>query len=71
MFGAHAGARSPDPETTAALTEELQRGRLRAAVDVTDPGQLLQVLQGYTGPYKLVGGVLGPADPEHFSATGH
>jgi hypothetical protein len=41
------------------------------AVDVTNPGQLLQVLKGYTGPYKLVGGVLGPADPEHFSATGH
>ncbi len=41
------------------------------AVDVTDPAQLIQVLQGYTGPYKLVGGVLGPADPEHFSATGH
>ena len=41
------------------------------AVDVTDPSQLIQVLQGYTGPYKLVGGVLGPADPEHFSATGH
>jgi hypothetical protein len=41
------------------------------AVDVTDPSQLIQVLNGYTGPYKLVGGVLGPADPEHFSATGH
>lgn len=41
------------------------------AVDVTDPAQLMQVLKGYTGPYKLVGGVLGPADPEHFSATGH
>jgi hypothetical protein len=41
------------------------------AVDVTDPAQLIQVLQGYTGPYKLVGGVLGAADPEHFSATGH
>ena len=41
------------------------------AVDVTDPAQLIQVLKGYTGPYKLVGGVLGPADPEHFSATGH
>jgi hypothetical protein len=41
------------------------------AVDVTDPSQLMQVLKGYTGPYKLVGGVLGPADPEHFSATGH
>lgn len=41
------------------------------AVDVTQPGQLMSVLQGYTGPYKLVGGVLGPADPEHFSATGH
>jgi hypothetical protein len=41
------------------------------AVDVTDPAQLIQVLQGYSGPYKLVGGVLGPADPEHFSATGH
>ena len=41
------------------------------AVDVTDPAQLIQVLQGYTGPYKLVGGVLGAVDPEHFSATGH
>ena len=41
------------------------------AVDVTDPAELIQVLQGYSGPYKLVGGVLGPADPEHFSATGH
>ncbi|HEY6524527.1 MAG TPA: hypothetical protein VIY10_12195 [Solirubrobacteraceae bacterium] len=41
------------------------------AVDVTDPAQLTQVLKGYSGPYKLVGGVLGPADPEHFSATGH
>ncbi len=41
------------------------------AVDVTDPAQLIQVLQGYSGPYKLIGGVLGPADPEHFSATGH
>ena len=41
------------------------------AVDVTDPAQLIQVLKGYSGPYKLVGGVLGPADPEHFSATGH
>jgi hypothetical protein len=41
------------------------------AVDVTDPAQLIQVLKGYTGPYQLVGGVLGAADPEHFSATGH
>jgi hypothetical protein len=41
------------------------------AVDVTQPGQLMSVLQGYTGPLKLVGGVLGPADPEHFSANGH
>jgi hypothetical protein len=41
------------------------------AVDVTDPAQLIQVLKGYTGPYKLVGGVLGAVDPEHFSATGH
>ena len=41
------------------------------AVDVTNPSQLIQVLRGYTGPYKLVGGVLGPVDPEHFSATGH
>jgi hypothetical protein len=40
------------------------------AVDVTNPGSLIQVLKGYTGPRKLVGGVLGPADPEHFSATG-
>jgi hypothetical protein len=41
------------------------------AVDVTDSSQLIDVLKGYTGPYKLVGGVLGAADPEHFSATGH
>jgi hypothetical protein len=41
------------------------------AVDVTDPAQLIQVLKGYAGPYSLVGGVLGAADPEHFSATGH
>jgi hypothetical protein len=41
------------------------------AVDVTDPAQLIQVLRGYTGPQKLVGGVLGAVDPEHFSATGH
>ncbi|MGH2893846.1 MAG: hypothetical protein ACRDPM_11375 [Solirubrobacteraceae bacterium] len=41
------------------------------AVDVTDPAQLIQVLKGYTGPNKLVGGVLGAVDPEHFSATGH
>jgi hypothetical protein len=41
------------------------------AVDVSDPSQLLAVLRGYPGPEKLVGGVLGPVDPEHFSATGH
>ena len=35
------------------------------AVDVTQPGQLISVLQGYAGPLKLVGGVLGPVDPEH------
>jgi hypothetical protein len=40
------------------------------AVDVTDPSQLINVLRGYPGPLKLVGGVLGPIDPEHFSATG-
>ncbi|TMK39114.1 MAG: hypothetical protein E6G56_12075 [Actinobacteria bacterium] len=40
------------------------------AVDVTNPSQLLSVLTGYPGPQKLVGGVLGPVDPEHFSATG-
>jgi hypothetical protein len=40
------------------------------AVDVTHPGQLIEVLRGYTGPHRLIGGVLGPADPEHFSATG-
>jgi len=40
------------------------------AVDVTAPGQLITVLRGYTGPRKLIGGVLGPVDPEHFSATG-
>jgi len=40
------------------------------AVDVTDPSQLIAVLRAYPGPVKLVGGVLGPIDPEHFSATG-
>jgi hypothetical protein len=40
------------------------------AVDVTAPAQLLDVLRKYQGPVKLVGGVLGPVDPEHFSATG-
>ena len=40
------------------------------AVDVTQPGQLIGVLRGYNGPRKLVGGVLGAVDPEHFSATG-
>jgi hypothetical protein len=40
------------------------------AVDVTEPAQLIAVLRGYDGPRKLIGGVLGPADPEHFSATG-
>ena len=40
------------------------------AVDVTSPSQLIDVLHGYAGPLKLVGGVLGPVDPEHFSATG-
>jgi hypothetical protein len=40
------------------------------AVDVTSPSQLISVLSTYPGPVKLVGGVLGPIDPEHFSATG-
>jgi hypothetical protein len=40
------------------------------AVDVTAPSQLIAVLKAYPGPRKLVGGVLGPVDPEHFSATG-
>lgn len=40
------------------------------AVDVTEPSQLISVLRGYPGPEKLIGGVLGPVDPEHFSATG-
>jgi hypothetical protein len=40
------------------------------AVDVTSPSQLIVVLRNYPGPRKLVGGVLGPVDPEHFSATG-
>jgi hypothetical protein len=40
------------------------------AVDVTMPSQLIEVLRGYRGPMKLIGGVLGPVDPEHFSATG-
>ena len=41
------------------------------AVDVSEPQQLLSVLAGYSGPNKLIGGVLGAVDPEHFSATGH
>ena len=41
------------------------------AVDVTNPRQLIGVLRAYPGPFKLIGGVLGPIDPEHFSATGH
>jgi hypothetical protein len=40
------------------------------AVDVTSPSQLISALRTYPGPVKLVGGVLGPIDPEHFSATG-
>jgi hypothetical protein len=40
------------------------------AVDVTSPYRLIDVLRKYPGPVKLVGGVLGPIDPEHFSATG-
>jgi len=40
------------------------------AVDVTQPGQLIAVLKAYPGQPKLVGGVLGAVDPEHFSATG-
>ncbi len=40
------------------------------AVDVTDPAQLIAALSKYPGPVKLVGGVLGLIDPEHFSATG-
>ena len=40
------------------------------AVDVTAPSQLIAVLRVYPGEPKLVGGVLGPVDPEHFSATG-
>jgi hypothetical protein len=40
------------------------------AVDVKNPSQLISVLRSYPGPLKLVGGVLGPIDPEHFSATG-
>jgi hypothetical protein len=40
------------------------------AVDVTSPSQLIAVLKSYPGPVKLVGGVLGAIDPEHFSATG-
>jgi hypothetical protein len=41
------------------------------AVDVTEPAQLIVVLQRYRGPLRLVGGVLGAVDPEHFSATGY
>lgn len=40
------------------------------AVDVTNSSQLITVLNTYPGSPKLVGGVLGPVDPEHFSATG-
>ncbi len=40
------------------------------AVDVTEPSQLIDVLRNYSGPLKLIGGVLGRVDPEHFSATG-
>jgi hypothetical protein len=40
------------------------------AVDVTQPSLLINVLRSYPGPLKLLGGVLGPIDPEHFSATG-
>lgn len=40
------------------------------AVDVTEPSRLIAVLKGYQGPRKLIGGVLGAVDPEHFSATG-
>jgi len=40
------------------------------AVDVTNPSQLLAALRAYPGRPKLIGGVLGPVDPEHFSATG-
>jgi hypothetical protein len=40
------------------------------AVDVTNSSQLINVLSTYPGSPKLVGGVLGPVDPEHFSATG-
>jgi hypothetical protein len=40
------------------------------AVDVSDPAGLIAVLRSYAGPEKLIGGVLGPVDPEHFSATG-
>jgi hypothetical protein len=40
------------------------------AVDVSSPAELIKVLATYPGPLKLHGGVLGPIDPEHFSATG-
>jgi hypothetical protein len=40
------------------------------AVDVTNPSQLISVLSAYPDEPKLIGGVLGPVDPEHFSATG-
>jgi hypothetical protein len=40
------------------------------AVDVTNPSQLVTAMRSYPGAEKLVGGVLGPVDPEHFSATG-
>lgn len=40
------------------------------AVDVTEPSALISVLRSYPGSMKLIGGVLGAVDPEHFSATG-
>lgn len=43
----------------------------RGAVDVSQPSQLISVLRGYKGKRRLIGGVLGPIDPWHFSATGH
>jgi hypothetical protein len=40
------------------------------AVDVSQSTQLISVLRKYPRQPTLVGGVLGPVDPEHFSATG-
>jgi hypothetical protein len=56
---------------TAGQSNHETTGYPGGAVDVTDSAQLIAVLAKYTGAQKLIGGVLGAVDPEHFSATGH